>query len=57
MPIKWSQVRKGLDPKAYTMATVPALLKKPDPWADYDAGARPLSEAISRIGGKALKPA
>jgi bifunctional non-homologous end joining protein LigD len=57
MPIKWSQVRKGLDPKAYTIATVPALLKKPDPWADYDAGARPLSEAISRIGGKALKPA
>jgi bifunctional non-homologous end joining protein LigD len=57
MPIRWSQVKKGLDPKAYTLATVPALLKKADPWAEYDQGARPLSAAIERLGTKALKAA
>jgi bifunctional non-homologous end joining protein LigD len=57
MPITWKEVKKGLDPKAYTIATVPALLRKPDPWADYDQGARPLSAAIKRLGGKGLKAA
>src|SRR3712207_5604760 len=55
MPVTWSQVKKGLNPKAYTIATVPALLKKPDPWADYDDGARPLSQAIKRLGPKYMK--
>ena len=53
MPIKWSQVRRGLDPKAFTIATVPALLKKVDPWADYEDGARPLSPVIERFAGQA----
>jgi bifunctional non-homologous end joining protein LigD len=56
MPVTWKQVRPGLDPGAYTLATVPALLKKANPWADYDAGARPLSAALKRIG-KVLKAA
>ena len=57
MPVTWKQVKKGLDPNTYTMASVPPLLKKADPWADYDDGARPLSAALKRIGPKALKAA
>jgi bifunctional non-homologous end joining protein LigD len=49
MPIRWKDVKRGLDPKAFTVATVPALLKKTDPWADYEEGARPLSPVIERF--------
>jgi hypothetical protein len=31
---------------------VPALLKKADPWGDYDEGARPLSEVLERFTAK-----
>ena len=36
MPLKWTQVKAGLDPMHYTIRTVPALLKKNKPWRDYD---------------------
>jgi bifunctional non-homologous end joining protein LigD len=49
MLLTWSQVGAGLDPKAYTIRTVPALYAKGDPWHDYDAGARPLAPAIKRF--------
>jgi bifunctional non-homologous end joining protein LigD len=49
MPITWKEVKKGLDPKAYTIATVPKLLKKTNPWEGYDEAARPLSEAIEKL--------
>ncbi len=42
LPIAWSQVTARLDPKAYTLRTAPALLKKPDPWKDWTDAARPL---------------
>jgi len=57
MPVRWSQVKPGLDPRAYTLATVPGLLKKADPWADYAEAARPLSDAIRKLGSKALRAA
>lgn len=50
MPITWTQVRKGLEPKAWTIRTVPALLAKSTAWADYDEGERKLSAAIKRLG-------
>jgi bifunctional non-homologous end joining protein LigD len=50
MPIVWSQVKKGLDPLAYTVRTVPALLGKLTAWEDYCQGERPLAEAIARLG-------
>jgi bifunctional non-homologous end joining protein LigD len=52
MPIAWSQVRAGLDPQRYTMATVPALLAKAKPWADYPAGARPFMAAAKKLLSK-----
>ena len=36
MPIRWDEVKAGLDPCDYTLATVPGLLakQKADPWAE-----------------------
>ena len=35
MPLEWSQVKEGLDPKRFTVRTAPALLKKSQAWRDY----------------------
>jgi bifunctional non-homologous end joining protein LigD len=49
MPLVWRDVKKGLDPKAFTVRTAPALLGKSKPWKDYAAGARSLTDAIKHI--------
>jgi bifunctional non-homologous end joining protein LigD len=49
MPLHWSQVRAGLDPQRFTMATAPALLLKSKPWADYCDSERPLKAAIRKL--------
>lgn len=51
MPLTWAQVRTGLDPKRFTIATAPTLMQKSRPWNDYHAGARPLRSAISKLVG------
>ncbi|HKP77745.1 MAG TPA: ATP-dependent DNA ligase, partial [Phenylobacterium sp.] len=48
-PLNWSQVKNGLDPKAWTLRTAPALLKKTKAWADYCDAERPLLDAIKRL--------
>jgi bifunctional non-homologous end joining protein LigD len=53
MPLTWDQVRKGLDPKRYTLRTAPALLAKGSAWDGYDDAARPLADAIRRLERKA----
>jgi bifunctional non-homologous end joining protein LigD len=49
MPITWAQTKPGLDPARFTVHTVPALLKKVKPWADYARGARPFATAAKRM--------
>jgi bifunctional non-homologous end joining protein LigD len=49
MPIVWRDVKKGLDPKTFTVRSAPTLLGKSKPWKDYEAGARSLADAIKRI--------
>ncbi len=49
MPLSWSQIKSGLDPAAYTIRTVPALLRKGAPWETYPEAARPLAPAIQRL--------
>ena len=49
MPLMWRDIKKGLDPKAFTVRSAPALLTKAKPWKDYDAGARSLADAIKHI--------
>jgi bifunctional non-homologous end joining protein LigD len=48
-PLTWNQVKKNLDPKRFTVRSVPALLSKTDAWADYCDGERSLEEAISKL--------
>jgi bifunctional non-homologous end joining protein LigD len=48
-PLTWSQVKKGLDPKRYTLRTAPALLRETTAWRDYDQSARPLRAASRRL--------
>jgi len=50
MPVTWTQVKKGLDPAAYTVRTVPPLIEKLKAWEDYGDGERPLANAIKRLG-------
>ena len=48
MPLSWSQVKADLDPKRFTIRTVPGLLAKSAAWKDYCEGLRPLEQAIKR---------
>ncbi len=50
MPLNWTQVKSDLDPKRFTVRTVPALLKKTSVWEDYCDSQRPLEKAIKRLG-------
>jgi bifunctional non-homologous end joining protein LigD len=49
MPLTWSQVKKGLDPKRFTIRTVPALLSKSKAWEDYCDSERSLLQAMKRL--------
>jgi len=49
MPLEWSQVKAGLDPKRFNLRTAPALLKKSKPWRGYDKAAVPLRKAIQAL--------
>jgi bifunctional non-homologous end joining protein LigD len=54
MPLTWAQVKADLDPKRFTIRTVPALLSRSKPWADYRDWERPLEQAIKRLGRSRL---
>ncbi len=49
MPLVWREVKKGLNPKVFTVRSAPKLIAKNTPWKDYDSGARSLADAIKRI--------
>jgi bifunctional non-homologous end joining protein LigD len=51
MPLTWSQVRKNLDPKRFTIHTAANLLKKSKAWEEYSASGRPLRAAIKALLG------
>lgn len=50
MPLTWSQLRKDLDPKKFTVRSVPALLAKSKAWAGYENAASSIKAAIGKIG-------
>ena len=49
MPLRWPEVRSGLDPMRYTVRTVPKLIAKTTAWKDYCDAERPLTPAIKRL--------
>jgi bifunctional non-homologous end joining protein LigD len=49
-PLTWGQVKAGLDPRRFTLRTVPPLLRKLTAWKDYAQAERPLADAIARLG-------
>ncbi len=48
-PLSWGQVKAGLDPRAFSLRTYPALLKKADPWAEFRAGAVNLRPVLKKV--------
>jgi bifunctional non-homologous end joining protein LigD len=52
MPITWAQVRGDLDPKRYTVRSVPALLAKSKAWDGYDDAASSIKSAMKKLDGK-----
>lgn len=55
MPLRWPQVKAGLDPTRYTVRTAPALIAKSKAWADYCEAVRPLEPAIRKLVGQQPK--
>ncbi len=52
MPLTWAQLRADLDPKRYTVRTVPALLARTKAWEGYDDAASPIKAAIGKLAGR-----
>jgi bifunctional non-homologous end joining protein LigD len=52
MPLTWAQVRGDLDPKRYTVRTVPALLARTKAWHGYDDAAASIKAAIKKLGDR-----
>jgi bifunctional non-homologous end joining protein LigD len=52
MPLTWAQVRGDLDPKRYTVRTVPALLAKTKAWDGYDAAAASIKPAMKKLAAR-----
>ncbi|WP_334389726.1 DNA ligase D [Bradyrhizobium sp. AZCC 2262] len=52
MPLTWPQVRGDLDPKKYTVRTVPSLLAKTKAWDGYDNAAASIKTAMKKLAGK-----
>lgn len=52
MPLTWAQVRGGLDPRRYTVRTVPALLARTRAWEGYDDAASSIKAAIKKLEEK-----
>jgi bifunctional non-homologous end joining protein LigD len=49
MPLVWTAVKAGLDPKRFTLRTVPGLIAKSRAWKDYCDSERPLRTAIEKL--------
>jgi len=52
MPLEWSAVKKGLDPKRFIVRNAPALLKKSGAWKDYAKAEKPLLPVLKKLALK-----
>lgn len=51
MPLTWAQVKGDLDPKRYTVRTVPPLLARSRAWQGYEDAASSIKAAIRKLAG------
>jgi bifunctional non-homologous end joining protein LigD len=49
MPLEWTQIKKGLDPKTFTIRTAPGLIAKSKAWRNYDKSERPLLPILKTL--------
>ena len=56
MPLTWAQVRGSLDPKKYTVRTVPALLAKTKAWEGYDEVTSSIKAAMKKLAESSDDP-
>ncbi|WNV08917.1 DNA ligase D [Tardiphaga sp. 709] len=49
MPLTWAQLRKDLDPKNFTVRSVPALLAKSKAWTGYEDAASSIKAGIGKM--------
>ncbi|THD50268.1 MAG: DNA ligase D, partial [Bradyrhizobium sp.] len=52
MPLTWAQARGDLDPKRFTVRTVPALLARTKAWQGYDGAASSIKGAMRKLAEK-----
>jgi bifunctional non-homologous end joining protein LigD len=52
MPLTWTQVKADLDPRRYTVRTVPALLARTKAWEGYDDAASSIKTAIRKLAAR-----
>nr|WP_249161020.1 DNA ligase D [Bradyrhizobium manausense] len=52
MPLTWAQVKSDLDPKRYTVRTVPGLLARSKAWDGYDDAGASIKAAMKKLAGK-----
>ncbi len=52
MPLEWSAIKKGLDPKRFTVRTAPGLLVKSKAWKDYGKSEKPLLPVLKKLALK-----
>ncbi|WP_445217424.1 DNA ligase D [Bradyrhizobium sp. Pa8] len=52
VPVTWAQVKGDLDPKRYTVRTVPGLLARSKAWDGYDDAAASIKSAAKKLAGK-----
>ncbi len=48
-PLTWTQLKSGLDPLAFTLRTIHALLKRADPWKDLHKSAGSFDAARKKL--------
>jgi len=49
MPLAWSSVKSGLDPKRFTIHSAPKLIAASKAWNDYHEAGHTLRNAIERL--------
>jgi bifunctional non-homologous end joining protein LigD len=49
MPLTWAQVKDDLDPKRYTVRTVPSLLARSKAWEGYDDASSSIKGAMKKL--------